>query len=169
MADGVCQCGCGGATKPYACNNANRGSIKGQPQRYIIGHARRGQTYHGPVGHNAGPYVNARGQQREHRVIAERVMGRSLPSTVQVHHVDGNGKNNANTNLVICQDMAYHRLLHYRARVVKAGGNPNTDALCHRCLKTFPQGEFYRRKSTGAIIPQCRECCAVVHQERKSA
>src|SRR5258708_6599812 len=63
----------------------------------------------------------------EHELIAEQVLGHPLPKKAEIHHVDNNGLNNEHSNLVICQDHAYHMLLHARTRIVKAGGNPNTD------------------------------------------
>jgi hypothetical protein len=50
----------------------------------------------------------------EHRLIAEKVLGRYLPDGAEVHHIDGNGLNNENDNLVICQNCEYHKLLHKR-------------------------------------------------------
>ena len=79
------------------------------------------------------PKASASGCVYRHILVAEKALGRLLPKGAQVHHVDGNPRNNSNRNLVICQDMAYHKLLHYRTRVVKAGGNPNTDKFCGDC------------------------------------
>jgi hypothetical protein len=74
----------------------------------------------------------AKGYVREHIVIAEKALGRHLPDTAVVHHVDNERTNNSNTNLVICQDQAYHLLLHQRARALKACGH--ADWLnCHYC------------------------------------
>jgi hypothetical protein len=61
----------------------------------------------------------------EHVHIAERALGKELPKGAEVHHVDGNGRNNANRNLVICQDASYHRLLHRRAKALRELGDAN--------------------------------------------
>jgi len=61
----------------------------------------------------------------EHITVAERAIGKLLPKDARVHHVDENRLNNAPTNLVICEDQAYHKLLHYRMRAYRECGDPN--------------------------------------------
>lgn len=70
----------------------------------------------------------------EHRIIAETALGKKLPKRCVIHHIDKNKKNNKNTNLVICQDAAYHFLLHQRTRALKACGNANY-RKCTICKK----------------------------------
>lgn len=78
---------------------------------------------------------DAEGRNRsEHRQIVEEVLGRKLPSRVEVHHVDGGFLNNAKTNLVVCQDRAYHMLLHRRTRALDECGNANW-RKCPFCKK----------------------------------
>ena len=49
--------------------------------------------------------------RHEHRIIAERAIGRKLKKNEVVHHVDGDKTNNANNNLVI-MGRDYHCWLH---------------------------------------------------------
>lgn len=68
--------------------------------------------------------ISHRGKARsEHTLIAERALGKPLPKGVVVHHADGNRRNNANENLIICPDQAYHALLHARIRSYDATGH----------------------------------------------
>lgn len=82
----------------------------------------------------AGYIVHKKSYQ--HRLIAEKALGKSLPENCIVHHIDGNKSNNSPSNLVICQDESYHRLLHARQRVLDLGGYPDTHSYCsyHDCL-----------------------------------
>ena len=68
----------------------------------------------GYIQYSAGEYAG----WRVHAVRAERALGKPLPKGAVVHHVDGD-KWNPNARLVICQDQAYHALLHKRTREIR--------------------------------------------------
>lgn len=51
-----------------------------------------------------------------HRLIAEKALGKTLPTGVVVHH-------HTPHQLVVCQDDAYHKLLHLRTRALYASGH----------------------------------------------
>jgi hypothetical protein len=100
---------------------------------------------------------------QEHILVAEKALGHYLPAGAEVHHVDGNGRNNANRNLVICHDKAYHKLLHWRERVLKAGGDPNTGNICNVCreFKAFNAFSLLRSNKSTGRGGTCRPCAKV--------
>jgi hypothetical protein len=71
---------------------------------------------------NAMPYRQSKEHRYQHRAVAARALGRALPAKAQVHHVNGNTLDNRPSNLVICEDSAYHKLLHRRQRILQQGG-----------------------------------------------
>ncbi len=82
----------------------------------------------------AGPYRgHAGGHRAEHLRIAINVLGHPLPVNAEVHHVNGNGRDNRHSNLVICENRAYHFLLHLRAKILILGGDPDTQRICSGC------------------------------------
>lgn len=155
---GLCQCGCDRQTSINKTNDVQRGFVKGTPKRFIQGHqgVKHGRSY------KAVTIPGTRRKIELHRLIAERAFGRLLPHRAQVHHVDENHQNNVNSNLVICQDRAYHALLHMRTNVIRAGGNPNTDLFCQMCKTAKAITEFYGRKQKlNGKASRCKSCvCA---------
>jgi hypothetical protein len=101
----------------------------------------------------------------EHVLVAAKALGRELPPGVEVHHLNEVKGDNRNVNLVICQDMTYHKLLHKRARVVQAGGNPETDRVCKGC-GVQPLGAF--AKGPRSYCKKCNaELCKIYKEQKK--
>lgn len=94
----------------------------------------------------------SRGREvRLHVLRAERALGKPLPPKAIVHHADGSVADDA--PLVICQDQAYHMLLHRRMRVKAAGGDPNFhEAVCAVCRCPFRRSEM-----NGGYCRPCRK------------
>lgn len=65
-------------------------------------------------------YIKLMGRHK-HRVIAELMIGRRLNPSEVVHHIDGNKRNNAPENLMICTK-AEHARIHFSK---KKGGGAN--------------------------------------------
>lgn len=80
------------------------------------------------------PRADNRGYVPVHILVAEALIGTSIPKGNVVHHVDEDVSNNSPGNLVVCQDEAYHRLLHTRKKAIDVCGNPNyrSCVFCHR-------------------------------------
>ena len=97
------------------------------------------------------PRSNPDGYVFEHILIAEKAVGHYLSAPIEIHHVDGNPSNNDPSNLVICNDHAYHRLLHKRTRSYRATGKTNSK-YCPDCDTWKPPEEFYKSCS------QCKPC-----------
>lgn len=104
------------------------------------------------------PRANKRGQVLTHILVAERALGKLLPRTAEVHHVNSNRFDNHNANLVICENHKYHSLLHARARVLRAGGNPNVHRICGRCKQLHDRAVLHGNNRNTFI---CRPCHAV--------
>jgi len=97
-----------------------------------------------------------------HVYIAEMALGKLLPRGAIVHHHDRNRRNNLNTNLVICQDSAYHSLIHQRTRVFEAGGDPNIQKLCCHCKALKSRDEFYASKEyQDGKDSHCKSCRSI--------
>ena len=132
-----CKCGCGLTTRTATRTRAERGWVKGEPQEFIYGHSLRDpnkQIEDMGIGVNAKGYSYTTGGTLVHRINAERVLGKTLPSRAAVHHIDENRQNPNNNNLVICQDNTYHQLLHQRMRALKSSGHAGW-RKCYICKK----------------------------------
>lgn len=92
----------------------------------------------------------------EHRLIAERVLGKSLPPGAVIHHVDENRSNNRPSNLVICPSNKYHRLIHQRMNAYAACGNSNW-RKCPYC-GSYDDPENMRQEKSGRCVH--RKCSA---------
>lgn len=64
-------------------------------------------------------------RKRQHVLVAEKALGKSLPAKAVVHHANEITSDNRPENLVICPNEKYHNLLHKRMRALKACGNPD--------------------------------------------
>lgn len=136
---GYCHCGCGQKTKIATRTDRRWNSTKGEPRKCIWGHTAKplfgkdnpnwkgGRikkcklTSYRQIHMPDHPRSHTDGYVFEHILVAEKVLGKPLLKGTQIHHIDGDGLNNNNNNLVACQDQAYHSLLHKRQRRLKNG------------------------------------------------
>ena len=115
------------------------------------------------------PCISVDGEShRMHRYIAEKVLGRKLSRKNIVHHVDGDITNYSKDNLVILEDIALHKILHYRMRLRDKGVDAKTHAICWRCKRVLPLSEFYNnRNNRGGLTSDCKECCKRKEKEKR--
>ncbi len=148
----LCECGCGEIAPIARFTNKRKGWIGGQPKRFVMGHhCRKSRGVHYAKRSAGGVF------EQLHRLRAIKALGHSLPVNAIVHHADGSKNDDA--PLVICQDTAYHMLLHARMRIQAAGGNPNSDGLCSTCKAVKPREDFYPRAIAAlGIASECRHC-----------
>ena len=98
-----------------------------------------------------------------HTLVAETALGKPLPVGACVHHVNEIKIDNNNTNLVICPNDAYHKLLHRRMRALDACGNANW-MKCVRCHQYDDPGKMY---VSGAAAFH-RECNRIYNRDRRA-
>jgi hypothetical protein len=98
--------------KMAAYQLGRRGSLshnwKGGRKKMVAGYIRAFAPDH--------PFADPKGYVLEHRLIAEKVLGRYLKPAEMIHHFNAQKDDNRNQNLVICQDDKYHKLLHSRTK-----------------------------------------------------
>lgn len=164
--ENLCQCGCGKKTNIAKRNYKARGLIKGQPVRWIHGHhilkkykkeiktSQKGYVYLLRPEH---PRSDPKGYASESLLIAEKALGKFISIGQEIHHVDGNRSNNKNSNLVICENKAYHLLLHQRTRAFNACGNVNW-RKCWICKQyDDPKNLYILPKGNSAYHKSCKK------------
>jgi hypothetical protein len=155
-----CECGCG-LPAPIS-KRTRRGYMAGSAQRFVIGHRQRLNKHQGAPMQLAkfwpGSTRHPASLVHVHVLTAEKALGKRLPLGAEVHHVNSDRTDASAGNLVICQDHAYHMLLHVRTRVLRAGGNPNTQRICCRCKQLTQIQDLAGDKS------RCRPCALATQQ-----
>ena len=97
-----------------------------------------------------------RGYIREHILIAEKVLGKQLPPSAIIHHANRNRSNNKKSNLVICQDQAYHKLIHMRLMAYESCGNANWRRCLYCKRYSDPNKMYVSEKFSYAYHRKCR-------------
>jgi hypothetical protein len=164
---GYCQCGCGGKTSVARQTNNRSGILKNQHRRFILGHHTKvyylNPRWNGGVIDRNGysyiyfpkhPFSTMQGYIAEHRIVAERALGKYLDIKHPVHHSNGKRADNVANNLVVCEDNAYHKFLHIRINAYNSCGNASW-LKCPYCGKhdnpknmyVLPHGKYGRHRS----------------------
>lgn len=170
---GLCQCGCGQKTSIAKQSNLQRGYIKGQPVKCILGHRIKNYVGSNNPSWRGGkhtrrdgyifiwkpnhPRSNSKGYVMEHILIAEKAFGKPLPIKAHIHHVNEITSDNRKENLVICENNAYHLFLHQRIRALKACDHANW-RICMKCSQ-YDEPQNLHIYKTNAIHHQKNKKC----------
>ena len=118
----------------------------------------RGQRYIHVPNH---PYSTKPGYVLEHRLIVEKVINRFLVGDECVHHINEVPSDNLNSNLVLCPDNAYHRMLHRRKNALLKSSHANW-LICRYCKKyDDPKNMIVYMREEGGVRAWHRECCRI--------
>jgi hypothetical protein len=123
------------------------------------------------------PNAQQSGFVLEHIVVVAQALGKPMPASAVVHHINGNRRDNRPENLVACEGHQYHSLLHARARALEQSGDPGL-RYCRYCkrwdrpenlwLRTHRVVRRRSRERTGRILLEGyhRWCHALVARMR---
>lgn len=126
---GYCQCGCNQLAPIAKQAIKKHGYRKGQSKRFIHGHNGKGENHGNWKGGRRKsygrifilkpehPHSHPSGYILQSILIAEKALNKILPPKAEIHH--SNRKLNDDLNLIICQNRAYHSLLHQRMRALE--------------------------------------------------
>lgn len=98
----------------------------------LAGYELKNKRGEGATGHGYRQIMINKKYYYEHSLVIEKALGHKIPKGAVPHHVDKNGLNNENSNLVLCDSTAYHNLLHRRMRALKACGHASW-RKCNYC------------------------------------
>jgi hypothetical protein len=73
--------------------------------------------------------ADVRGYAYEHRIVAEKKLGRHLVKGEEVHH-DKSNSDNSPDDLIICKNRAEHKALHRKRSDLRAPGAKNPKIKC---------------------------------------
>jgi len=92
------------------------------------------------------PNADIMGYVYEHRLIAEKTIGRYLNKNEVIHHRDENRSNNAPDNIEIMKNPSYHRAIHRKNKNRQLPDESNIIIICAcGCGGKFKKYDKYKR------------------------
>jgi len=172
----LCECGCGNPAPIAKKTSTRNGHIKGRAVRFIYNHhlalhkiGEKNPNWKGGRTQDTRGYMfilspdhpqaNKFGYVRQHRIRAEKAIGRILPLKHPVHHHSKN-------ELVVCENHAYHRLLHLRTWAYRACGHAGF-RKCPYCKKYDSVEKMILRRSGDRIQYAHAECKRIYERKRR--
>jgi hypothetical protein len=179
---GYCQCGCGQLAKISEKKSTKVGFVKGKPRRFLKGHNLKGSNNHI---WNGGKYISSHGYVRvlmpehsradvdgyvyEHILVCEKALGKPLPLGAEPHHINENKSDNRPSNLIVCQDRAYHLILHQRMRALKDCGHASW-RKCFVCKKyDSPENLSNVQKGRAPYHSSCINAYNLISKRKRKA
>lgn len=94
----------------------------------------------------------------EHILVAEKALGKFITKDHPIHHVNGIQSDNRPCNLVVCENSAYHMLLHRRQKAKEACDNKKF-VPCRECKQYFDSdGMTLHSRKKNQNIYICKPC-----------
>jgi hypothetical protein len=173
MEPGYCYCGCGQRTTINEQTKIRDGYKKGEYRKYVRGH--RFKNIHainyknglGGYGKNHGykyvynpehPKASKRGEVAEALMVIEYHLGKYLSKGAIIHHVDGNKLNNNPSNLMVCENRGYHRVIHRRMKALNECGHADW-LKCEVCKKYDEPSNMFISYRNGCMDHKIHKTC----------
>lgn len=115
----------------------------------------------------AHPRANSCGYVLEHILVLECVIGRFIKEPEEVHHKDGDKKNNHPDNLVLCKDRAHHTSLHVKARALRECGHEDW-RKCKICKEYDEVANLIINSLSGVYHRECLKVVNAATQKRRT-
>ena len=169
--DQLCACGCGEYTFIIQQENKGQERTKGEPNKFIHGHHARGKNHYnwenGIIESDGQGYclvycpehIHATnlGYVRRSHLVVEKALGKILSRKIIVHHINSIRNDDRPKNLVVCENHAYHNLLHQRQRAFKNCGHANW-LKCPFCKKyDDPENLYISPNGQKKYHKECRK------------
>lgn len=113
------------------------------------------------------PRANRKGFVYDHILVVELARQQELPPTAEIHHVSEQTDDNRDENLVVCDSVGYHKLLHKRQRALDASGNANW-RQCRHCKRYDAPENLVISRNQSSSAARHRACGTLYSAELRA-